>query len=338
MSTKGYGSYRGRTPAKRFFKVLGVILVVLILLGIAAGVYLQQFLVISDDGVRLDLPGSTPEAVSPTPDLPPMDLPVIETPEPTPTPTPTPAPSPTPEPDSLAPVLLPVEALYDGTVISRIETAGGDGALFDMKTNMGDLNFVSAVDHAIGAGVNPSSPERNAAIRLLTQTEDLYTVARVSCFKDHNLILYDSSFAIFTNSGYRWDDDEGVRWSSPTTPATRDYLTALCVELAQLGFDEILLDNAGYPDRGVLARIKKGDAYDASQFSTVIDGFYGQVALALADYDVKLSVVTTQAALDGTDTLTGQTPENLARMDRLWMYDESGILTPVTESSISSIS
>ena len=134
--------------------------------------------------------------------------------------------------------------------------------------------------------------------------------------------------AIFTNSGYRWTDPDGVRWTSPTNPEVRDYVTAVCVELSQLGFDEILLDNAGYPNKGNLHYIKKGEAYDASQFSAVIDGFYAQVAHALADYDITLSVVTTTDSLAGTDTLTGQTPENLTRFDRLWIRDETGRLSP----------
>ena len=325
MNTRGYGSYRGRTPFKRFLKILGIVLIILILLGVAAGAYLQQFLVISGDGVRLELPFAQREDPTPTPiqSAPVAQAPVIVTPEPPPTPTPT------PEPDALLPVLLPAEALYDGTAVSQMEASGGDCALFDMKADNGMLSFVSTIEKAVAGNLNPDDLSRNAAIRALNETEGLYTVARVSCFKDHGMVLSDSSTAIFTNSGYRWTDPDGIRWTSPTTPDVRDYVTAICVELAELGFDEILLDNAGYPSEGNLHYIKKGDAYDASQFSTVVDGFYAQIANALSDYDVKLSAVTTQEALAGTDTLTGQSPENLARMDRLWVTAEDGSLIPL---------
>ena len=325
MSTRGYGSYRGRSAGRRFAKFLGIVLVVLVILCLVAGAYLQQFLVISDQGVQLDFPfasSAQPEpAPTPTPVTKPAETPVIVTPEPTPTPTPT------PEPVGYVPVLLPAEALYDGSALSRVEEAGADSALFDMKGDMGQLGHISKVDRAVTGSLNPDDASRNAAIQALNQTEGLYTVARVSCFKDHGLVLSDSSTAIFTNSGYRWTDPDGVRWTSPTNPEVQDYVTAVCVELAQLGFDEILLDNAGYPNQGNLHYIKKGDAYDAARFSEVIDGFYAQTALALADYDVKLSVVATAEALAGTDTLTGQTPENLARFDRIWIRDETGTLS-----------
>ena len=324
MGTRGYGSYHGRSPWKRVVKAILIIIAALAALLAIAGIYLQRFLVITNDGVYLDLPFAQQEepGPSPTPSTSIADLPVVVTPEPTPTPTPTP----TPEPERISPVLLPLEALYDGTALQQVERVGGDCALFDMKSDSGLLGYLSSVDRAVKGGLIPDDANRNAAIQTLNKTEGLYTIARVSCFKDHGLVLSDSSTAIFTNSGYRWSDPDGIRWTSPTNPDVRDYVTAVCVELAELGFDEILLDNAGYPNQGNLHYIKKGEAYDASRFSAVIDGFYAQVAQALAEYDVKLSVVTTPEALAGTDALTGQTPENLTRMDRLWTRDDSGSL------------
>lgn len=332
MSTRGYGSYRGRSAWKRIAKIIFIVLLVLALLGAISAAYLQQFLIISDDGVRLELPFARQEepASTPTPSISIREeSPVVVVPTPTPAPTPTP----TPVPSACSPIFLPIEALYDGSVLSRVAEGGGDCALLDMKSDTGMLNYVSVLDKAVNGGLNPDDFDRNRAIQALNETEGLYTVARVSCFKDHGLVLSDSSTAILTNSGYRWTDPDGIRWASPTNSAVRDYVTAVCVELAELGFDEILLDNAGYPNQGNLHYIKKGEAYDASRFSAVIDGFYAQIAAALADYDVKLSVVTSQDALVGTDTLTGQTPENLARMDRLWLHSEAGTLFPQTEPS-----
>lgn len=332
MNTRGYGSYRGRTPFKRFGKVILFLFILLILICTVVGLYLQQFLVISDDGVRLDLPFSQAEdtAAQPSPSLPAVVVPV------TPTPTPTPTPEPPPEPPPASPVLLPAEALYDSSALTAVQAAGGDCALFDMKTNSGALQFISSHQNAVNGALNPDDASRNAAIQAMNETDGLYTVARVSCFKDHDLILYDYNLAIHTNSGYRWTDPEGIRWSSPTNPSVRDYVSALCVELAQLGFDEILLDNAGYPTEGNLHYIKKGEAYDASRFSEIVTGFYSQIKQALSEYDVTLSVVTRPDALSGADPLSGQTPENLALADRLWTVNEAGLLLPVTGSSSTS--
>lgn len=322
MRTSKYSPYRGRSPWKSFFKVLAVIVIILIVLGIAAALYVQQYLVVSSDGVRLDLPFLSQETLSPsdTPSVAVSDTPLVVV---TPTPEPTPSPTPTPT----APVSLPQEALYDGTALSQMDAAGGDCALFDMKDDNGALSYVSSIELAQYTKQTSTNESLNVAIQSLNETEGLYTIARVSCFKDHNITDYERSLSIFTNSDYRWTDPDGIRWISPTNSNVQDYITEICVELAELGFDEILLDNAGYPTQGNLHYIKKGAAYNSAQFSSVIDDFYSQVASALSDYDIVLSVVTTQDALAGQDALSGQTPENLARFDRIWIRDETGNLS-----------
>jgi hypothetical protein len=326
MGTRGYGTYRGRSPWKRALRVILVLLLILIARAAVALLYLQQYMVISSDGVRLEIPLFQQQEAEDTP-LEPDQAPLVSlTPEVEPTVEPEPTSESTPTP--VQPVSLPLEALYDGTAVSQVEAAGGDCALFDMKADSGTLGYTSQLELASAAKVSNTDPAMNAAIRGLNETQGLYTVARVSCFKDDKLPYSDRSLAILTNSGYRWTGTDGLRWASPTSADVQSYVTGVCVELAQLGFDEILLDNAGYPDDGHLNYIKKGAAYDEAQFSAVIDGFYAQVRDALADYPVQLSVVTTPAAQAGLDTLTGQTPDDLARFDRLWTYGEGGTLLP----------
>ncbi len=326
MRTRGYGSYRGRSPWKTFLKILVAIVLVLVVLGVVAAIYLQQFLEVSADGVRLDLPFLQQEEHVVDPEPAP-----ISTPEPPVVEEPTPDLK--PEIQALNPVLMGEDALRDGTVWSQVEAADGDCALFDMKNDNGALAYVSEIELAQRARQTAADANLNTAIMTMNETEGVYTIARVSCFKDHEITNYERSLAIITNSGERWLDVNKNRWISPADPAVRDYLTSICVELAQLGFDEILLDNAGYPEKGKVQYIKKSDAYDQANFSNVIGGFYAQVGEALSEYDVKLSVVTTAQAMSGQDTLTGQTPENLAQFARCWMIDEAGVLIP--ESAIS---
>lgn len=337
MRTSKYSSYRGRSPWKSFFKALAIIVIILVVLVGAVALYVQQFLVVSSDGVRLDLPFShqTPPVSAETPTVSISDSPIVIV---------TPTPELTLEPDlqpdqnvevwGFAPVVFPAEGLYDAEDTKRqITAAGGDCALFDMKDDKGILNHASsALARYTNQPLTNDSP--NTAIRTLNDTEDLYTVARVSCFRDDYLFYHDKSYPLYANSGDRWIDSDRIHWLAPTCFDVRAYLTEVCVELAELGFDEILLDNAGYPTQGNLHYIKKGDAYNSAQFASVIDNFYAQISSALSDYDIVLSVVTTQEALAGQDTLSGQTPENLARFDRFWVIDETGILSLYSDNYI----
>lgn len=296
-ASRGYGSYRGRGGARTVLKVVIVLLVLILLGAVAAFFYLQQYMVYGDDGTaRLELPFLHREEPTAT-YVPPSDA--LFTPEPTPTPSPTPT-----KPQVILPVALTREALFDGTAAQLVTDGGGTAALFDMKGDDGKLVWVSEQPLAISAKTSEDDPAVNVALEVIAEEEkEVYRIARVSCFKDHALSTADNSTAILTNSGYRWNDPDKVRWTSPTSETVRGYLADLCRELAELGFDEILLDNAGYPAHGKLGYIKKGPAYDAEQFESVISGFYKEVAQALEGTETALSIVWNEA----DSALTGQT-------------------------------
>ena len=161
-----------------------------------------------------------------------------------------------------------------------------------MKADDGSLGYVSALEVAEQAGASASDPELNQAIQNWN-AGNVYTVARVSCFRDNKAPYAVPSLGIKTNSGYNWRDQEDLRWMSPTSEEARAYVVDVCVELAELGFDEILLDNSAYPTQGHLEYIKRGGNYDQSRFQEIITAFYTQVETALAAYpDVKLSIRT----------------------------------------------
>lgn len=297
----GYSSYQGRGGARAVLKGIIVLLVIILLLAIAAVFYLQRYMVYSDDGtVRVDIPFLQREQPSR-----PVEPLITATPEASASPEP--SPTPPAKPEVILPVTLPREALYDGTAQELVKEGGGTAAMFDMKWDTGELGWVSDQALAIAAKVSADEPVLNVAIRAAAENDGVYRIARLSCFKDNLLSNADTSLAILTNSGYRWTDPDKIRWISPTSETVRAYLAALCGELAGLGFDEILLDNAGYPTQGKLGYIKKGSAYDAASFETVISGFYREVADVLEGTGVALSVVYDPE----TTALSGQSEEGI---------------------------
>lgn len=311
----GYDSYRGRSPMRTFLKGVILLLAAVLVIAVIALLFLQRYIVYSADGIRIDFPffqnGEASAAPTETPSGPVETAPLVVL---------TPEPEATPEHQWLHAVTLPREALYDGTAGQLVEEAGGNAAVFDMKSDDGSLGYVSQLPLAIAAKVSSGDPAVNSAIQSLHES-GLYIIARVSCFRDNDLSNADHSLAVTTNSGYRWTDSDEVRWVSPTNEEVRRYVAQVCAELAGLGFDEILLDNSGYPTEGKLNYIKKGDAYDASAFPTVIDGFYAQVAEALEGYDIKLSILTDETTVaEGENARSGQTVESLLRYaDRVWL-------------------
>lgn len=310
----GYGAYRGRSRSRTVLKIVIAILAVVLLLVAASYLVLEKFGVYtSDGGFHLDLPFAQ-ESAQPSPEGSEPLVVISTNPEPTP--------SPTPKPEQpLHAVELPRSALTDGTAQSQVEAAGGNAALFDLKADDGTLGYVSQVALAVNTGASATDPTLNEAIRTLNSGA-LYTVARVSCFRDNTVPYNEPTLGIKTNKNYNFRDAGDIRWLSPTSEEARQYVVDLCLELAGLGFDEILLDNSGYPTTGYLSTIKTGTAYDPSQFQTVVAGFYQQVRAALAEPypEVKLSVVAGEGVLqNGTDPDSGQSLTALAaNADRVW--------------------
>ena len=310
MRRDGYDAYHGRNRFGTFLKVLIIVLILLLAAAVAALLFLEPYIVYSSEGVRLDLPffqgkeDPAPDTSAPTV--------VVNTPEATQTPE--------PEPDFRG-ILLDRAALYDGTAADQAEQAGATAAIFDMKADDGTLGYISQQTLAQAAQVSASDPAINAAIQLLNSGE-LYTVARVSCFRDNTVPREHMDISIPRSSG-NWRDSGDYRWLSPASPEARAYVVGVCQELAGLGFDEILLDNCGFPTQGNLDRIRTGDNYPEN-LTGPLETFFQELDAALADYpDVKVSVVSSQSVLAGESDGSGQTVSLLERQaDRVLAVQE----------------
>lgn len=306
-----YSHYRGRSSSSGILRALAVALAVALLLFVGGLLLLEPYWVTSADGVRLYLPWRE-ETKSQEPEAPPLSSgPIVIV---------TPAPV---VQEPLHAVYLPLSAFTDGTAQAQIDAQGGNAALFDMKPDRGLLSFVSAQEIAAANGVNPEDEGRNAAIRSLNAQEGLYTVARISCFRDDALPKLRPDLGVRSPVG-NWRDGGGSRWLNASCADARQYITALCLELAGLGFDEILLDHAAYPISGSLDYIVQNDAYDPAQLSTTVEAFYTDLSAALrASYPgVKLSVVADPAVLAPSEAApSGQSLSIASLMDRVWLRD-----------------
>ncbi|WP_130870682.1 putative glycoside hydrolase [Intestinimonas massiliensis (ex Afouda et al. 2020)] len=295
MRRDGYDAYHGRNRFGTFLKVLIIVLIILLAAAVAALLFLEPYIVYSSDGVRLELPFFQ-EKEDPEPDTSAPAV-VVSTPAATQTPE--------PEPDFRG-IMLDRTALYDGTAQTQVQQAGATAAIFDMKADDGTLGYISQQTLAQETQVSASDPAINAAIQLLN-SGDLYTVARVSCFRDNTVPREHGDISIPKSSG-NWRDGDDYRWLSPASAEARAYVVGICQELAGLGFDEILLDNCGFPTQGKLENIRTSDNYDPDNLTGPLETFFQELDAALADYpDVTVSVVSSQSVLSGQSDSSGQT-------------------------------
>ena len=317
MRRSSYDAYRGRSRSRSILKGIIAVLAVLLVLAVLSLVFFQRYLIFSADGVHFELPflhrtgeepGDTPEpTLSELPE--PEDLPVVVTTDPEIVDDPS---------GRIRAVLLPREALHDGSAQQLLTDAGANAVILDMKADDGSLGYVSSLKLAGDIHATAAGSTLNDTIREFCSGE-IYTVARVSCFRDNLLPYYRNGMAL-RKSGGNWRDELQLRWSSPASEKVWEYLIGVCTELVDLGFDEIWLDCAAFPTGGDLSRILSGENYSPGKLAAPVSGFYEALTSALAEEDVLLSVsASLPAVLSGSDSVSGQTLEALALFDRVWL-------------------
>ena len=300
MRRNGYDPYHGRSRGRTALKVLIGILLAALVISVAALFFLEPYIRYSADGVRVELPffqGGGAED-----DLPEHSVPIqVVTPQPTD--------SPAPEPEEpFRGVLLSASALTDGTAVEQARAAGANVILFSMKGADGTLAFQT--QSPLGAAADTDGA--NQAISAFTAGGNA-TAAWLSCFRDNTLPRVDRALSIHSSAGNWWDDEE-IRWSSPLSERTRAYVVELCRELAGLGFDELVLDNCSFPNRGTVSAIKQDDNYDPDALTDTMETFFRELEAGLADYpELKLSVVVSPALLRGEEDGSGLTLDLLKR-------------------------
>lgn len=254
MATKGYNSYRGGRVS--LGKLALIVALVLILLAAAAYLVAQNYLVYDESGqVRLALPffadkdeGSDPPDDSLAGD---GDFDRVE-PE-----------FPHVKVDALHAVRLPDDCLWWGADYI-MKTLAPEDMVLAVKRTTGGITYATAAQPPTEVVVETGRP-LDCLKTLLAA--DRYTVGHVVCFLDSAFARAMPDTALVREDGNVWYDGQGQAWLDPTDPEVLRYLTALCRECGELGFDEVLLDAFCFPASGNTEAIVN-DADDRVQVLT----------------------------------------------------------------------
>lgn len=322
-NTGGY-HYRGRRTITDALKFIAVALGVIVVLVLAGIVYCQRYIVYTDEGPKLELPPllemfrrekKEPNGASSLPD--PSDVSVVidsagSQPEPE---------APPETGDYL--LELPVSDVIGGTAAARLEEAGAEALVLQVKDPSGRLVWNSGQYPARLAGVN--APQSNSDALKQWNEGEVYTIARVCCFRDDSVPYFMNDLAL-RKGEYNWRDELGLRWLSPAQEDAQAYIAGLCGELAALGFDEILLEQCHFPVRGSVENIRQGDRYDPEHFTDELEDLLDQIRQAVEPYGAKVSLRVERGTLTREESVSGVTAPLLERYaHRIWM-EEDGLL------------
>lgn len=300
---RGYSSYRGKTPR---WKILLAVLLCLVIVAAVVVIFLQRFMIYDEMGrPQFLLPGKTTEQTETVDDLPELELDV----EPG---------EPEAQPEE---VIFRAAAAADNPMTgaawqslqSQMTAGGWDGLLVTLKDSTGRVYFDSR--EACSGTVTLEADTTEALSRLLVTTD--HAIARISCFHDPKAANGDvENMGLKNTGGYIFYDGNNSQWLDPAKPAAREYLCRIAAELAALGFDEILLTDVSYPLVGKLDKVAYGETPKEENMRL----FLQEMAAALAEYEVKLSVqVPAELIAAGRDDTAGLVLADVAaHVDRIY--------------------
>ena len=249
-------SYRTKLLLRRILGITAAVLVIAVLVSVCGVLWLQRFVVYTDEGAKLmfDQPKKLPAGRLPQPPESPSvtihysDQPFRE------------------GLPQLSGYYIDPEDLMDDPEAVRLkleQLPAGTAVLLDVKGYRGYFYYSTAV------GRNTSSSydigKMDDLIRWLAGSE-LYVIARLSALRDFDLVWSDNSCGLRKNSGVLYYDEGRYGlgyWLDPTDDTVLRYLTQVLRELRELGFDEVVLQNFRFPDTENLAF--PGDRAEALQ-------------------------------------------------------------------------
>lgn len=311
--------YRGRRKGLRPLTVCVIVAVVLILALALVLQYFERFLVYTPDGVSLELPFLSGEAADVTAGTGPQhvdgtvvfDAPSFEDVQ---------------QRDvsgmaAIHALYVPIDEVSDvGLTLAAGNLAGisADALLLQMKDASGRLAWASTVKEAVSYGASSAYDPTQSLAAL--RERGVYLAAEVCCCTDALMAERNLPLALKNADGAAYADAAGV-WLDPLNGEVRNYLAALCRELAEMGFDEIVLTGLAFPENAADVRFSQALS-STPDAASAVSALASWLTAALADTGVRVSAeCPVSAVLSGTPAASGQDPKLFFKLfDRVYAY------------------
>jgi hypothetical protein len=197
-------------------------------------------------------------------------------------------------------------------IIKIIDETEINSVVVDIKSAHGLTSYKTSYEKAnsYGAWYKRSIKDIDEFMDLL-KSKDIYTIARLSTFKDDLQATNNPDYAIKTKDGEIWRNFDGIAWVDPYDKRSHIYTIEIAKDVAKVGFDEINFDFIRFPARRGLVFSKENTEKNRTK---AIEDFLSQAQDELRRYGVFISVDTYGLICwNETDTGIGQTISGLSK-------------------------
>ena len=122
----------------------------------------------------------------------------------------------------------------------------GTPVMVDVKNVKGAFYYSSTVGSTRSSNINT---EQFDDLIATLKRSNVYAIAKLPALRDYNYGLNHVPDGVHHSSGgYLYMDDDGCYWLHPGSEGTLSYLTQIIMELKNLGFDEVVLEDFCFPE------------------------------------------------------------------------------------------
>lgn len=132
-------------------------------------------------------------------------------------------------------------------LIDLVDSTELNAVVIDVKNDEGNITYQMDLQTAqeMGACINYISDMEGLMAEL--KEHNIYTIARIVCFKDPYLAEHNPQLALKKADGSNLTDAYGLTWVNPYNEEVWEYLTDVALAAADMGFDEIQYDYVRFP-------------------------------------------------------------------------------------------
>jgi hypothetical protein len=198
-------------------------------------------------------------------------------------------------------------------IVHYMKAAGLNMAVLHAKDPRGRLFWDSTNSTALEIGAPHHNTPLENAIRTLKE-KSIWTVAKLDVFQDSLLAASYPDLAVMdSTTGNIWADRKGLHWVNPYDQRVWEYMIELCLELIDLGVDEIQFDYVRFPSDGDLSAIEYPITLENTTPAECIGKFLAYANSRLKPLGTTISVdIFGLTAWKAEDFGVGQVLENIA--------------------------
>ncbi|MDO4815158.1 MAG: putative glycoside hydrolase [Bacillota bacterium] len=211
----------------------------------------------------------------------------------------------------------------------------GNALVIEVKPASGMLVYNSQVDFALAYGTSGSLDLASVVSELKGGEKEIYLVAEICCLNDSTVPDRYPGVSLKTSDGENYTDGSGG-WIDPYSAEYRKYIVDLCKELSDMGFDEICLNGLRHPVSEGTTFLYPGTSNANATPITACSGFALSITRSLKNLDANVSVrLNSETAFgSGEDAAMGQNAELFFKIfDRVYYYVDVAAAAEALESA-----